>query len=532
MSNQDWKRKYLDVVEKLEAHEKQWQLSGSLLRQAMSRVALAAQGQDSQLDQELASLRKLIASRSPDPDQLETIVDALSVSISRLDGLRTQESEVLRPQDLLSQWMDSLSLPSHLTDPLKQLRNSIQQTTNINALEAPLDELAQLLNACLQAPADSAQGGIMKNLFGWLKPKNNAANNDQASDNDIHQLRHFSILLLDKLALPREFHAEVEKLKTLFSESASESEIARGVNAIADIITAMQQHMEDENRELQDFLRQLTENLREIDHNIAGAQSHHRASRDSSRKLDEAVHSQVQQIESSVDKEQDPEQLKAKIQQRVNAIREHLEQFRQNDEKNQQQIEAQLEQLNSRIHNMESEGDQLRQRLKEKHELAMHDPLTGLPNRLAYEERLVQEYTRWKRYGKSLVLMVIDIDTFKNINDTYGHTAGDKALKLIAEQMQKNLRSSDFLARYGGEEFVVLMPETDINSALIAANKLREEVAKCNFHYEGANVRITVSAGLSELREGDSGESVFQRADQAMLNAKQAGRNRCETDQG
>lgn len=531
MSDQNWKQKHLDSLEKFEAQEKQWELTGSLLRQGMSRVALAAQGQDPQLDQELASLRKLIASRSLDPDQLESIVEALTMSVSRLDDLRGKENESLSPQDLLTQWMDSLSLPGHLKKPLKRLRKSIQQSGDINALKTPLEELAHLLNSTLQGLEIPAQGGVLKNLFGWLGPEKGSGSNSPTGKDDIQLLRNFSIQLLEKLCLPHEFHEQVEKLKTLLSHSASEADIAHSVSAIADIITNMQRHMEDENRELQGFLRQLTENLREIDHNISGAQTHQRASVDSSRKLDEAVHSQVRQIESSVDEEHNPEQLKARIQERLSAIRAHLVEFRRSDEKNQQQVEAQLEQLNSRIHNMESEGDQLRQRLQEKHELAMHDPLTGLHNRLAYEERLVQEHARWKRYGKPLVLMVIDIDRFKKVNDTYGHSAGDTALKLITSQMQKNLRSTDFLARYGGEEFVVLMPETDVASALIAANKLREAVAECHFHYQGADVRITISAGLAEMREGDSGEKVFQRADQALLNAKQSGRNRCATDQ-
>jgi len=122
---------------------------------------------------------------------------------------------------------------------------------------------------------------------------------------------------------------------------------------------------------------------------------------------------------------------------------------------------------------------------------------------------------------------MIDIDHFKNINDTYGHKAGDKALALIANQIQNNLRESDFLARFGGEEFVVLMPETDLDSAIIAADKLLKAVEQCQFHYQNAQVNITVSAGLSQLREDDSTETLFQRADEAMYRAKEAGRNRC-----
>jgi diguanylate cyclase len=176
---------------------------------------------------------------------------------------------------------------------------------------------------------------------------------------------------------------------------------------------------------------------------------------------------------------------------------------------------------------MESEGEKLRRRLQEKHEQAVRDPLTGLYNRLAYDERVIQEFARWKRYEKPMVLMVIDVDNFKSVNDTYGHKAGDKALVLIADQLRSQLRESDFLARFGGEEFVVLMPETDLDSAMVAAEKLRAAVEGCQFHYQNAQVSITISAGLAQLRKDDSTESLFKRADEAMYRAKQSGRNQC-----
>jgi len=149
-------------------------------------------------------------------------------------------------------------------------------------------------------------------------------------------------------------------------------------------------------------------------------------------------------------------------------------------------------------------------------------------NRLAYEERIEQEFARWKRYQQPLVIMIFDIDYFKRINDTYGHKAGDKALKLIAKTLQKNLRESDFIARYGGEEFVVLMPQTELEAAMGAANKLREAVLECQFHYQQKQVNISISCGATQFKHDDTIDKAFQRADQALYNAKQKGRNCCE----
>jgi diguanylate cyclase len=139
-----------------------------------------------------------------------------------------------------------------------------------------------------------------------------------------------------------------------------------------------------------------------------------------------------------------------------------------------------------------------------------------------------QEFARWKRYHQPLVLLIFDIDHFKRVNDTYGHKAGDKALKLIARTLQNNLRESDFLARFGGEEFVVLMPQTELNAAIGAANKLREAVEANQFHYQQKRVLITISCGATQFKDDDTIDSAFQRADQALYKAKQNGRNRCE----
>jgi diguanylate cyclase len=176
---------------------------------------------------------------------------------------------------------------------------------------------------------------------------------------------------------------------------------------------------------------------------------------------------------------------------------------------------------------VQQESDILRRRLQEERNLALVDTLTGISNRLAYNERLQLEVARWRRYQSPLVLSLWDIDRFKNVNDEYGHQAGDKALKLIARLLRDHVRETDFVARYGGEEFVLLLPETQLDNALLVAELMRKRVESCGFHFHGAPVPITISCGLSQFREGDSPEQAFARADAALYRAKAQGRNRC-----
>jgi len=148
---------------------------------------------------------------------------------------------------------------------------------------------------------------------------------------------------------------------------------------------------------------------------------------------------------------------------------------------------------------------------------------------MAYEERSEQEYARWKRYRAPLSLIVVDIDFFKKINDNFGHVAGDKVLKTIAQLMDESVRETDFLARYGGEEFVIIMTDTGADDALNVADKLRVAVENCGFHYRGESVPITISCGIAEFKnKNDTTGSVFERADVALYKAKDSGRNRCE----
>jgi diguanylate cyclase len=164
--------------------------------------------------------------------------------------------------------------------------------------------------------------------------------------------------------------------------------------------------------------------------------------------------------------------------------------------------------------------------MQEQRDIALKDPLTGVFNRLAFEERIEEEFQRWNRYGNPLSLLVLDIDHFKQVNDTFGHLAGDKALKAVALRLLQNVREVDIVARYGGEEFVVIMPNTDSEAAYRVAEKLRSVIAGAGFHYRNQPVRITVSCGLAGFREGDTAEDAFRRADDALYGAKQAGRNR------
>ncbi|MDI6600166.1 MAG: response regulator [Thermoanaerobacteraceae bacterium] len=163
-------------------------------------------------------------------------------------------------------------------------------------------------------------------------------------------------------------------------------------------------------------------------------------------------------------------------------------------------------------------------RLKEK---LIYDPLTGAHTRQYMNERLEEEFSRYERGGRAFSVAFLDIDKFKDFNDTYGHAAGDYVLKGFAEFILNSIRKSDSLYRYGGEEFVLLMPDTSEIQAMLAVERIREELSKKTFNFEGHEFKITFSAGVKEAeREADDPQGIIRQADRAMYAAKEAGRNR------
>ena len=154
------------------------------------------------------------------------------------------------------------------------------------------------------------------------------------------------------------------------------------------------------------------------------------------------------------------------------------------------------------------------------------DALTNLNNRRQFETRLKQEIATTKRQKNPLCAMMIDIDFFKKVNDTYGHASGDTVLRTVAAIIKEHLRESDIPARYGGEEFAVLLPYTHIEEAQIVGERLRKAVEETSIPIDKKNINVTISMGLAEFEPTLTGEELFKNADKALYEAKESGRNR------
>ncbi|MCW8825795.1 MAG: GGDEF domain-containing protein [Gammaproteobacteria bacterium] len=158
--------------------------------------------------------------------------------------------------------------------------------------------------------------------------------------------------------------------------------------------------------------------------------------------------------------------------------------------------------------------------------LAQRDPLTGISNRLALDETLEREINRSQRYDLPLSMMVIDLDHFKKINDSYGHSTGDLVLKEAVNCIERALRVSDQVFRFGGEEFVVLLTDTDIESSHVVAERIRTCIKSSPIINNEMEIYFSASIGIAELGDSDTEQSLFDHADSALYQAKSEGRDR------
>ncbi len=608
-----WKKRYFSALEKLEQVEQQSADTETLLRRSLSRISLALDGFDGQLDKQLDSLRNSIRSgRKP------LYIGQLSEEISTRGQAvsQQQQSQPKNPQLLLS-LLEKLTLPSALHKQRTILRKELSHKHAEQQIKTHIDALALLLRAAQNAektdtdtPATSAQpaphtssqkkseseGGFLSRLFTSSEKQHkddtkpqidtqplkqllsevslpspyaeqlneiNSKFNSSTDEADLNQLvsrlaellsklpeehnqpgdtevereqpsetaEGILLQLLERITLVDPYAQELEKLReTILTTEKDQLDFSQILESLARLISHAQSLSQSEKQALEGFLLNITDTLDQIDSNIRGAQGHQNQLRQSSEKLDSAVKTEVSDMQTSVLEMNDLTELKQCIQSRLSTINQHLDSFKKENETRHEQMEHAMESMVNQIIKVESESNSLQKALEEQRNKAIKDPLTGVSNRLAYEEFIQTEYSRWQRFQHGLTMIIWDIDHFKRVNDNFGHQAGDKALTIVAQLLKNRLRKVDYLARFGGEEFVSLLPETEIEPALMVANKLREAVAKTEFHFSDKSVPLTISCGLAQFREGDTPDTVFQRADAALYQAKEAGRNCCKKE--
>ena len=331
--------------------------------------------------------------------------------------------------------------------------------------------------------------------------------------------------LLEDLSLPERHRPQAEAMRERLAHGLNWYELLPILDDLAVLMLAI---TDSGQHEFEAYLKQLNERLEAFQGHLQVASDGHADSRDAARELDTQIREQVDGLQSSVQEAADLDSLKHVLESHLEGLLGTMDQHQQQRDQREQEVAARLKGLAERVANMEQEAQGYREHLEVQRQKALLDPLTGLPNRAAWSERLDHEVNAWHQRGNSLSLAMLDLDHFKRINDGYGHLAGDKVLKIIANVLRKRLRSNDFIARFGGEEFVLLMPDSSLADALSVGEVLRAAIEACPFHFKGEPVTVTVSMGVAQFQPGERSDLALKRADAALYRAKAAGRNRVQ----
>lgn len=296
--------------------------------------------------------------------------------------------------------------------------------------------------------------------------------------------------------------------------------------ALVDLTAAARACIETDQATMQTFLAQLAERLAQLEGSTSRSREQAAQALVQAGEFDTQMRAGLTGLRTAGADARNLDELRTALSGHLASVENTLSTHRAATQARLDDLAQELTALHRRVERMDGETRELRTRVESAQAEALRDPLTGIPNRLAYERRAPAELVRCRTGGIPFTLVMCDVDHFKAINDRYGHVAGDKVLRATATLLAGTVRGADFVARAGGEEFIVLLPGAALAQGCAVAEKLRLAVQEAGFRYRGEPVRVTMSCGVAACTGNDTLETLYERADAALYQAKAQGRNR------
>ena len=403
-----------------------------------------------------------------------------------------------------------------LNEALSALQKALAQEDGLSGLEKAMDRVK---NEIIRV--ELGGGGTSGDVL-------TKANDIDSVNIPIEEMRmaYLNILANFEIELGTEPIKQVSILRKKI-ESAGSVEVFRAIRPeLEDMVRKFAHQVFEERKKAAAFISEVARQLDDLEKNLFSSVEHFQRNFRTNYDFQNRLSSEVNQIMVSVRDSQQIEKLKNMVLSRLSFIGEALRKKQAKDKdvmlaagRDLGGVKKKFGDVQEEIKRIQDENQVLMQKLR-------FDWLTGAYNRLAFEEQISLEMSRFSRYKRVFSLVIFDLDYFKDINDSYGHSIGDKCLQAVVENIKPLLRHNDFLARFGGDEFVVLLPETGKNAARDVAEKIRQAIEMTDYTVRGKKVPLTISSGVSEAQEGDdSVERLVNRADKALYQAKAVGRN-------
>jgi diguanylate cyclase (GGDEF)-like protein len=276
-----------------------------------------------------------------------------------------------------------------------------------------------------------------------------------------------------------------------------------------------------------DFLVELSKDLYKMEEQLSSYQDYTKESHNITNEFHDNLLVHTEDVNRAVASLRHAQNIHNLITSKINIISRAIEDKRQMDKVRKHEADSQICKLQNDLNTYKQEILQVKERTESLEKEIMLDELTQISNRRAYDLQILENLRHYHRTGELFSLILIDIDHFKRVNDTYGHKIGDNCLREVAKLVRSSIRQSDFLARYGGEELIVILNGSNAVNARNVADKIRSCIEKTRFHIQDESICVTVSLGVTEVISSDAEpETPFIRVDEAMYRAKRDGRNR------
>ncbi|WED21197.1 diguanylate cyclase [Vibrio sp. JC009] len=477
-----------------------------VLKRVIANLGNACVGYHEKLDQEVTSIQKSLEQKH----DISKLIPKLAILERALkENTRKMETE-----------------KSHLDERIKNSGETLQRVPGLPAqLKRDLRNLLSFPSSRSSSQLDQAIRllGIYENAMKII------------TSNSAHSLAHdgeFNSELLNKIS---------EQLQSLITEIDFDGEsgfllsdirikLLDGVSAEAlleltiQVLKLVIEGTHFERKTSEKFLGQVTGSLTQVIggnvKNIEQADSYsgHRA------QMANELHSLSQESQAALDKAPELEAARSALNpllEQINMLSERL----QHNEQREQMLLERMKHNQRQLESLQELAQNHKRRLDEQSKRLLQDPLTNVFNRTAFIEKLEVEYHKWIRTQHPLHLMLIDIDSFKSLNDSFGYTAGDKALKIIARTISKELGEKDIIARFSGEEFILILPESGENGVRSLSEKLQLQISKLPFKFRDQNITVTASISMTMLQDSDTPELVLERLNAALNEAKMKGSN-------
>jgi diguanylate cyclase (GGDEF)-like protein len=466
------------------------------------------QGANPTFDQELVMLKKQLSGK---PDY-----DAATQITSKLNAVLTKDTKFFKQRNL---------------DSVSHLQNALKKLSNIKNVSAEVrTEVSEFLITL--SPDKHAVVAPLAQFEKALLLYNKALQYEMDGDKVKSQT-------LEQIALHNSITQELKELITPFyvgnNSDKNIQEIYRKLNIGLDhkellecclimirfVIRDVIKEATATSRLIKNLHKSLTTINEDINTNITDSEKRFKQRHQYNTEIKE----HMTDIESVVSDGQQLDELKEQAKQHLDKMQASLKASAAAEQKEQAATINMMKKMQERVLALEAEASAYKQKLFTQRVAALSDQLTKLPNRMAYEEKAQFEVQRAQKTGSPLCIAIIDIDHFKKINDSYGHSVGDKTLQVIAKHIRQYLPKEDFVARWGGEEFVMLLPNSSIQQAFAKVELVREKVSALPFKFKGQRVTVTLSCGLSQITQKITLEEAFEKADTLLFKAKDAGRN-------